>query len=179
MNVVVVLLLLMGGFLIMDAVGEKRVSRAERESRQTVKYVPLSIYDEQLSGRSVRDDFSDMFFSSGPWSFRDDFAGFPSAGERDEDDADAADLAFSELQKSRGDLTSSPSSVAAERRRVEERIRAQFDKLAEDRLRKRSGLSADDPLFESYVSVPKDAAERLRRRRERRAARRGRAAPKN
>lgn len=171
MNVVVVLLLLMGGFLIMDAVGEKRVSRAERESRKIVKYVPLSIYDEQLSGRSTRDDFSNMFYSSGPWMFRDDLASIPWSGERQEDD-DAMDLAFSEMQKNRADLASSPSSAAAERRRVEERIRAQFDKLAEERLRKKAGLSADDPLFETYSSIPKNAAERLRQRKERRAARR-------
>lgn len=175
MNVVVVLLLIMGGFLIMDAVGEKRVTRAERESRKTVKYVPLSIYDEQLSGRSMRDDFSNMFYSSGPWMFRDDFAGIPAAGDRDEID-DATELAFTELQKSRADLVSSPNAIAAERRRVEERIRAQFDKLAEERLRKRAGLAANDPMLESFSSVPKNAAERLRQRRERREARRAAAA---
>jgi hypothetical protein len=36
-------------------------------------YVPL--IDEQLSGRSLRDVVSNMFDSSGPWSFRDDAFG--------------------------------------------------------------------------------------------------------
>lgn len=154
MNVVVVLLLMMGGFLIMDAVGEKRVNRAERETRKTVKYVPMSIYDEQLSGRSMRDFFSNMFYSSGPWAFRNDFASVQLPGARKDDD-DALALAFSEMQKERADLTSSPSSVAAERRRRGEE----------------AGLSSDDPLFETYSSVPKTPAERIRGRRARRTAR--------
>lgn len=173
MNVVLVLVIMLGGFLVMDAVGEKRVSRAERESRKTVRYVPLSIYDEQLSGRSTRDDFSNMFYSSGPWSFRDDFAGVPLDGA-DGKDGGAAALAFDELQRSRSDLVSNPSAVAAERRRVEERIKAQFDKIAEERLRERSAATADDPLLETYASPFRDAGDRIRRRRERRAERRNR-----
>ena len=171
MNVVVVLLVMLGGFLIMDAVGERRASAAEREAGTRVKYVPLSMLEEQLSGASTRDRLSDMFLSSGPWGFRDDFGGIARDTEAAEEDA-ALDLAFSELQRNRTDLTSSPGAVAAERRRVEERIRARFDELAEDRLRRRAGLSASDPLFETYASVPTDHVERRAARRRRSAARR-------
>lgn len=163
MNVVVVLLLMLGGFLVMDAVGEKRVGTAERRAKSTVKYVPLSILDEQLSGKSTRDDFGDLFYSSGPWGFRDDFAGIPRASERQED-YDALDVAFAEMQRKRGDLTSSPEAFAAERRRVEERIQARIDGIAEDRMRKKSGLSASDPVLTTYAHVPSDPGERRRAR---------------
>ena len=167
MNVLVVLLLMMGGFLIMDAVGQLRVARATKEIKQTVKYVPLSIYDEQLSGRSLRDDFANMFYSSGPWNFRDDIS---AIGPGKDDDRDAMALAFTELQRNRADLTSSPEAIAAERRRVEERILAQFDKLAEERL-KRSKIAAGDVKDNSaYAPIPKDPGERLRARKKRREA---------
>lgn len=166
MNVIVVLLLLLGGFLIMDAVSDKRINTAEREAKNTVKYVPMSILDEQLSGKSTRDEFDNMFYSSGPWGFRDDIGGITRASEKDEDD-DALDLAFSEMQRNRTDLT----YLSAERRRVEERIRAKFDKLAEERLRKKAGLLASDPMLETYASIPRNYKERREARAMRRAKR--------
>lgn len=173
MNVLVVMLLMLGGFLVMDAVSEKRVDMASRSAKKTVRYVPLSIYDEQLSGRSVRDEFGDMFYSAGPWGFRDDFGGISLASEVRDDD-EAMDLAFADLQRRRADLTSPPDEVAAERRRIEERIQARFDKLAEERMRRKAGLAPNDPLLETYASIPKDSKERRSARAARSAKRKQR-----
>lgn len=70
MNVLAVLLLFLGAFLIMDAACERRVASAE-SSNKNVKYVPLPIYDQQMSGNTMRDYITDMLYSTGPWMFRD------------------------------------------------------------------------------------------------------------
>nr|WRJ69621.1 hypothetical protein TetV2_00172 [Oceanusvirus sp.] len=142
MKTLVMLCLLIGGFLIMEAVSEQRVRRVKHESKKEVKYVPLSIYDEQLSGRSLRNEFTDMFYSSGPWRFRDNSYGIPRKGEKETDER-LLDLTFAQLQRQRDNLAASPDEVASERRRVEERVRAQFDKLAEEKLEARL-LPAED-----------------------------------
>ena len=103
----------------MDAVGESRLAKAEdsraaRSAKRT--YVPISLYDEQLSGASTRDKFSDMFYSSGPWHFRDD-----AFGARVDKTADPP----LELN----DRATTSDAVEAERKRVDARIQAQFDKI--------------------------------------------------
>lgn len=72
MNALVVLFILMGGFLIMDSICEQKIRSMRKSSRTKIKYKPLSLIDEQLSGKSLRRQFHDMFDSAGPWMYRDD-----------------------------------------------------------------------------------------------------------
>jgi hypothetical protein len=136
------LCLLIGGFLIMEAVCEQRVRRTRHEVKKEIKYVPLSIYDEQLSGRSLRNEFTDMFYSSGPWKFRDNAYGIPR-GEAREADERLQDLTFAQLQRQRANLAAAPDEVATERRRAQERVLGQVDRQIEERLESRL-LRAED-----------------------------------
>eukprot|EP00873_Tetraselmis_striata_P033737 jgi/Tetstr1/454001/TSEL_040920.t1 len=133
----------------MDAVGERRVVQAEHEARKTVRYVPMSIYEEQMSGGSLRDEFAKMFESSGPWMFRDSIGG-PEEGD------DSLAQRFSEMQRARKNLAASPDEILADRA---------------------AGLaSSDDPVFEGYSRVPRDHSERVAARARRAEARRQRRA---
>lgn len=160
MNPLVVLLLALGGFLIMDSVCEKRIEQAVKQTKRVVKYVPMSLYDEQLGGRSMRDKYGDMFSSGGPWRFRDDHYG--GAGPKE------GPYPFDE---ERGDIASSPDSVAAERRRVEERLRKRFEK-------ERPGMDASAEPFAPVVRDGAGLREARRLRQQRRSgARAGGATP--
>lgn len=154
MNPGVVLLLLLGGFLIMDAVSEARMTSAEQScSKKKRKYVPMSMYDEQLSGITTRDKFSDMFYSSGPWHFRDNAL-------------DAVNIRENNLSNSvpekLNDRMPTPASVSAEMRRVDALVRGQIDKM-----------NADPRAItqEGFYVAPIDGAERLRARRMKRKER--------
>ncbi|AUF82367.1 hypothetical protein TetV_275 [Tetraselmis virus 1] len=98
----------------MDSVCEQRLSYVKQETKKSVKYVPLSIYDEQLSGRTLRKDFTNMFYSSGPWQFRDNAYGLPG----DFGDLEGADL-YDKLSRERDNLSKSNNfdNLAAERKK--------------------------------------------------------------
>lgn len=156
MNPGVVLLLLLGGFLIMDAVSESRLSRAEKtRSKKKLKYVPLSIYDEQLSGLTLRDKFSDMFYSSGPWQFRDDAFGSKAVAE-----------AVTSVPDVLNDRVKTNDSAAAEERRVEARVQAQLAAMDVDA--RRLPVAAT----EAFVAPPPpvDALGRIEARKAKRLA---------
>lgn len=156
MNPGVVLLLLLGGFLIMDAVSESRLSRAEKtRSKKKVKYVPLSIYDEQLSGLTLRDKFSDMFYSSGPWQFRDDAFGSKVVAE-----------AVSSVPDVLNDRVKTSDSAAAETRRVEARVQAQLAAMDVD-ARRPSPVAATEAFL---APPPVDALGRIEARKAKRCA---------
>ena len=147
MNPGVVLLLLLGGFLIMDAVSEARMTSVEQScSKAKRKYVPMSMYDEQLSGITTRDKFSDMFYSSGPWHFRDNALDAVNIREN-------SDISVPEKLN---DRVFTPASVSAEMRRVDALVRGQIDKMNAD---------PRAATLEGFYVAPICGAERLRARR--------------
>lgn len=106
MKTLVMLCLFVGGFLIMDSICQQKILKARHSvKKKKVKYVPMSIFDEQLSGRSLRNEFTDMFYSSGPWRFRDNAYGISRAGSKDFEDL------FAAMQAKRLALAESPEDA--------------------------------------------------------------------
>lgn len=69
MQSLVVLLLFVGVFLVVHGVYEERLAAARRDVRVEYRFIPRSMYEEQLSGGDIAPDIKAMFTggSSDPW----------------------------------------------------------------------------------------------------------------
>lgn len=79
MNPAVALLLILGLFLIMDAISDERVAVARKESSAEVRRVDVSALDDQMSSSPTKDLVTSMFENQAPWAFRDDGVSAPKA----------------------------------------------------------------------------------------------------
>lgn len=68
MNALVVLLLFAGFALVMHAVHEERVRRLEREVRVEYRFIPRTLYEDQMAQADVAGRFKGMFEAASPWA---------------------------------------------------------------------------------------------------------------
>lgn len=68
MNPVVVLLLFAGFALVLHAVHEERVRRLEREVRVEYRFIPRTLYEDQMAQTDVAGRFKGMFETPSPWA---------------------------------------------------------------------------------------------------------------
>jgi hypothetical protein len=77
MQAIVVLLLFVGVVFVMHGIYEERLAAIEKKSRIEYRFVPRTIYEEQLAraggggDQDLSTKFHDMFAKESPWSDRD------------------------------------------------------------------------------------------------------------
>lgn len=68
MKAVSVFLLFVGMFLVVQGYYSQKLARAEGDTgRVRIKYIPRSLYEEQLSEPTVAKQFKGMFEDVNPW----------------------------------------------------------------------------------------------------------------
>ena len=112
MNPVVAALLIVGLYLVMESVADKRVETAvartalEKENeRERSRDLSTCLYEQQLSGNGIRDYVKDMIEDTGPWMYRDndDTKGMPgSAPEGFASSVPASDLDWMQARAGEG-----------------------------------------------------------------------------
>jgi hypothetical protein len=64
----VVLALFVGMALVMHGIYEERVHRMEKDVRVEYRFIPRSLYDEQLAATDLEGQFKNMFEKQEPWA---------------------------------------------------------------------------------------------------------------
>lgn len=67
MQTFVVLLLFVGMALVMHGIYEEKVAALERNVRVEYRFLPRTVYDEQLAQADVAGKFKNMFDRESPW----------------------------------------------------------------------------------------------------------------
>lgn len=80
MHAIGYLMLFAGMALVMHGVYAERLARVERDVRVEYRFIPRTLYDEQLAQADLAGQFKNMFESDAPWRGRADVA--PAAGQK-------------------------------------------------------------------------------------------------
>lgn len=67
MQSLVVLLLFVGIVMVMHGMYEERLAVAERTAKVEYRFVPRTLYEEQMESTSVSGKFKNMFQQESPW----------------------------------------------------------------------------------------------------------------
>lgn len=68
MRTVVLLLLIAGAALIVHGVYEEKLKLARQDVRVEYRFIPRTLYEEQMETTDLLDKYKDMFHRSAPWS---------------------------------------------------------------------------------------------------------------
>lgn len=70
MKSLVILFLFIGLFMIVQGINEQKITDLKKQTRVEYKFIPRTLYDEQLADPTVAQNFAHMFETSSSWEKR-------------------------------------------------------------------------------------------------------------
>lgn len=67
MRAIVLLLFFVGMFIVIHSVYEEKLKRVQENVRVEYKFIPRTLYEEQLAQSNVLSNFKGMFTRDSPW----------------------------------------------------------------------------------------------------------------